>query len=275
MLRRLFMAASLVLALPLQAQEPFITLASTTSTEQSGLFEHIIPIFRQQTGINIRVVAVGTGQAFQIAARGDADAVLVHDRVGEAAFVAALHGVDRRNVMFNDFVIVGPSADPAGVRGVRHAPAALAGIGKGTAPFLSRGDDSGTHRMELRLWQEAGHTTPAGPWYRDVGQGMGPTLNMAASLNGYTLTDRATWASFRNRRSLQVLVEGDRALHNSYSSILVNPAKGPHVKAEAARRWHNWLTSAEGRAAIAGFKINGEQLFFVSDESGTTARTPS
>ncbi|MGL4440720.1 MAG: substrate-binding domain-containing protein [Bosea sp. (in: a-proteobacteria)] len=264
----------LVQSLQVQAQEVSITLVSTTSTEQSGLFEHIIPIFRKRTGIVVRVVAVGTGQAFQIAARGDADALLVHDRAGEEAFIVAGHGLDRRDVMFNDYVIVGPVVDPAGVKGSREAGPALARIAASNATFLSRGDDSGTHRRELTLWRQAGLQTPSGHWYREVGQGMGPTLNMAASLNGYTLTDRATWASFRNRQSLQILVEGDRSLFNPYSSIVVNPAKGAHIKAEAALRWHSWLTSDEGHAAIASFRINGEQLFFTTGQ-GAAVRSGS
>lgn len=257
------------------AQEPSITVASTTSTEQSGLFEHILPIFRQQSGISVRVVAVGTGQAFQIAQRGDADALLVHDRAGEEALVAAGHGLDRRDVMFNDFVIVGPATDPAGTRGGRDAAAALTRITLSAAPFLSRGDDSGTHRIELRLWRQSGQPKPSAPWYREVGQGMGPTLNMAASINGYTLTDRATWANFRNRQSLEILIEGDKALFNPYSSILVNPAKGAHIKAQAALRWHEWLTSPEGRAAISSFNVSGEQLFFVTPPAGSAVRTGS
>lgn len=280
MQRRHFIALTLALGICAQgsqagAQDSFITLASTTSTEQSGLFGHLLPLFRQRSGIEVRVVAVGTGQAFQIAARGDADALLVHDRAGEEAFVAAGHGIDRRDVMFNDFVIVGPSADPARVRGGRNAALALASIAAASAPFLSRGDDSGTHRMELRLWRQAGLPNLTAAWRREVGQGMGPTLNMTASLDGYTLTDRATWANFRNRQSLQILVDGDPALFNPYSSILVSPAKGPHVKAKAAVIWHDWLTSAEGRAAIASFRINGEQLFFEPLASASPARPGS
>jgi tungstate transport system substrate-binding protein len=249
---------------PAAAQERFITLASTTSTEQSGLFGHIVPIFRRATGIDVRVIAVGTGQALALGARGDADAVLVHDRVGEDRFVAEGHGLDRRDVMFNDFVVVGPRADPAGVRGMRDAVAALAKIAAARAPFASRGDDSGTHRMELRLFQRAGVDLrqAGGGWYRELGAGMGPTLNTAAGMNAYVLTDRGTWASFQNRQDLAILVEGDAALHNPYGSILVNPAKGAHVKADDARRWHEWITSEAGRAAIVSFRINGEQLFF-------------
>jgi tungstate transport system substrate-binding protein len=262
MLRRTLLALACLLPFFALAQERFITLASTTSTEQSGLFGHIIPLFQQQTGIEVRVIAVGTGQALQIGMRGDADAVLVHDRVGEDKFVAEGHGLDRRDVMFNDFVVVGPKDDPAGIRGLRQAPEAFKRIAQAKAAFASRGDDSGTHRMELRLWKLAGVEKPTGEWYREVGQGMGPTLNLAAGLNGYTLTDRATWANFKNRQDLEVLAEGDPALFNPYGSILVNPVKGTHIKAADAKTWHEWLTSERGRAAIASYRIGGEQLFF-------------
>jgi tungstate transport system substrate-binding protein len=245
------------------AQERFITLASTTSTEQSGLFDHLLPLFRQQSRIGVRVVAVGTGQALAIGARGDADAVLVHDREGEDKFAADGHGIDRRDVMFNDFVLVGPRADPAGIRGLKDAREAFQRIAASGSLFASRGDDSGTHRMELRFWYDAGlEVGPGKPWYRDLGQGMGPTLNTAAALNAYTLADRATWANFKNRQQLEILTEGDHALYNPYGSILVNPAKGPHIKAAAAKTWHEWLTSTPGRAAISSYKIAGEQLFF-------------
>jgi tungstate transport system substrate-binding protein len=269
MLRRALLAFLCLIPLSALAQERFITLASTTSTEQSGLFDHIIPLFRQQTGISVRVVAVGTGQALQIGMRGDADALLVHDRAGEDKFVAEGHGLDRRDVMFNDFVIVGPKSDPAGVRGVRQASEVFRRIGQAQTIFASRGDDSGTHRMELRLWKTAGVEKPAGEWYREVGQGMGPTLNIAAGLDGYTLTDRATWANFKNRQDLEILAEGDPALFNPYGSILVNPAKGAHIKAVDAKVWHEWLTSEDGRKAITSFRLAGEQLFF----PGTTPRS--
>ncbi|MFL5156060.1 MAG: substrate-binding domain-containing protein [Microvirga sp.] len=265
--RRIVVAAALVgAALPgaLRAQERFITLASTTSTEQSGLFRHLIPIFREDTGIDVRVVAVGTGQALAIGARGDADALLVHDRAGEDKFVADGHGIDRRDVMHNDFVIAGPASDPAGIKGVKDAREAFRRIAAAKAPFASRGDDSGTHRMELRLWKAAAIDPRSDPSYRELGSGMGPTLNTAAGLDAYVLSDRATWASFQNRQNLVLLVAGDPALFNPYGSILVNPAKGPHIKAAEARIWHEWLTSGRGRAAIAGFKVQGEQLFFPS-----------
>lgn len=266
--RRIFamalVGAALASGVEAAAQERFITLASTTSTEQSGLFAHILPLFRQDSGIEVRVVAVGTGQALAIAARGDADALLVHDRAGEDKFVAEGHGIDRRDVMYNDFVIVGPKADPAGIRGLKDAKEAFRRIAAAKAPFASRGDDSGTHRMELRLWQAAGVDPKRDPAYRELGSGMGPTLNTAAGLAAYTLADRATWASFRNRQDLEILAAGDPALFNPYGSILANPARFPHVKAAEARAWHEWLTSDKGRAAIASFKIGGEQLFFPS-----------
>jgi tungstate transport system substrate-binding protein len=265
--RRIVVAAALVGAtLPgaSSAQERFITLASTTSTEQSGLFRHLIPIFRQDTGIDVRVVAVGTGQALAIGARGDADALLVHDRAGEDKFVVDGHGIDRRDVVHNDFVIAGPGSDPAGIKGVRDASEAFRRVAAAKAPFASRGDDSGTHRMELRLWTAAGVDPKSDLSYRELGSGMGPTLNTAAGLDAYVLCDRATWASFQNRQNLGLLVAGDPALFNPYGSILVNPAKGPHIKAAEARIWHEWLTSGRGRAAIAGFKVQGEQLFFPS-----------
>ena len=245
------------------ADERFITLSSTTSTQDSGLFGYILPIFKAATGIEVHVVAVGTGQALAIGQRGDADALLVHDRPGEDKFVAEGYGIDRRDVMYNDFVIVGPSADPAGIRGLKDAKAALMKIATAKAPFASRGDDSGTNRMELRLWKSAGIAPdPHGGWYRDVGQGMGPTLNIAAGMNAYTLTDRATWANFKNRQSLEILIEGDTVLLNPYGSILVNPAKWPQVKIGDAKIWHEWLTTKLGLDAITSYKINGEELFF-------------
>ena len=246
-----------------QADECFITVSSTTSTQDSGLFGHILPIFKVASGIDVHVVAVGTGQALAIGMRGDADALLVHDRIGEDKFVAEGYGIDRRDVMYNDFVIVGPSADPAHIRGLKDARTALAQIAAAKAPFASRGDDSGTNRMELRLWKSAGiQPDPHSGWYRDLGQGMGPTLNIAAAMNAYTLTDRATWANFKNRQDLEILTEGDPALFNPYGSILVNPAKWPQVKFSDAKMWHEWLTSKSGLDAITSYKINGEELFF-------------
>jgi tungstate transport system substrate-binding protein len=244
------------------AKESFITLSSTTSTEDSGLFGHIIPLFRSASGVDVHVVAVGTGQALAIGMRGDADALLVHDRAGEDKFVAD-YGIDRRDVMYNDFVIVGPKSDPAGIRGLKDAREALRRIAGGRAVFASRGDDSGTNRMELRLWKTAGiEPDKRAPWYRDLGQGMGPTLNVTAALDAYTLTDRATWANFKNRQNLEILTDGDTALFNPYGSILVNPVKWPHVKAAPARAWHEWLTSRPGLDAITSYRIGGEQLFF-------------
>jgi tungstate transport system substrate-binding protein len=248
---------------PTHAQERFITLSSTTSTEDSGLFGHILPLFRAATAIDVHVVAVGTGQALAIGERGDADALLVHDRAGEDKFVADGYGIDRRDVMYNDFVIVGPKSDPARIRGLKNAREAFARIAGAQATFASRGDDSGTNRMELRLWKSANLApNKTSAWYRDLGQGMGPTLNIAAGLNAYTLTDRATWANFRNRQDLEILAESDPALFNPYGSILVNPAKWPHVKAAEAKAWHEWLTSKPGLDAITSYRIGGEQLFF-------------
>jgi len=248
---------------PAGAQERFITLSSTTSTEDSGLFGHILPLFRAVSGIDVHVVAVGTGQALAIGARGDVDALLVHDRAGEDKFVAEGYGIDRRDVMYNDFVIVGPRSDPAGIRGLKSARDAFARIAAAQAAFASRGDDSGTNRMELRLWKSANLApSKTNTWYRDLGQGMGPTLNIAAGLNAYALTDRATWANFRNHQDLEILTEGDPALFNPYGSILVNPANWPHVKAAEAKIWHEWLTSKPGRDAITSYRIGGEQLFF-------------
>ena len=247
------------------AQQRFITLSSTTSTQDSGLFDYILPIFKTATGLGVHVVAVGTGQALAIGERGDADALLVHDRPGEDKFVAGGFGVDRRDVMYNDFVIVGPSADPASIHGLKSAAKALTQIAAAGAQFASRGDDSGTNRMELRLWKSAGLAPDkdiATGWYRNLGQGMGATLNIAAALNAYTLTDRATWANFKNRQSLEILVEGDSVLLNPYGSILVNPAKWPQVKFAEAKTWHEWVTSKPGLDAITSYRINGEQLFF-------------
>ncbi|HEX2556406.1 MAG TPA: substrate-binding domain-containing protein [Microvirga sp.] len=264
MLRRtLFAVFAALLVAPASAEERFITVASTTAPEESGLFRHILPLFRQQTGIEVRVVVVGTGRALQIGMKGEADAVMVHDRLGEERFVAEGHGLDRRDVMFNDFVIVGPATDPAHIRGLRDASDALQRIARSKSLFLSQGDDSGTHREELRLWTEAGFKRVEGEWYKEVGQSTGPTIHVAAGLNAYALTDRATWATFQDRRILDLLVAGDPELYNPYSSILVNPAKGAHIKEADARTWHEWLTSSEGRRAISTFHVRGEQLFFL------------
>lgn len=266
MLRRTFVLAALTiatLAMPAQAEDRFITLASTTSTEQSGLFGHILPLFTQATGISVRVVAVGTGQALKIGQQGDADALLVHDRAGEDKFVTEGYGFDRRDVMYNDFVIVGPKADPAKVAGLKDATEAVKRIAAAKAPFASRGDDSGTNRAELRFWKAAGVDVKAAQgWYRELGQGMGPTLNTAAAMNAYTLADRGTWANFKNRQTLTILVEGDKALFNPYGSILVDTKKRPADKAADAKLWHEWLTGPKGQIAIESFRIGGEQVFF-------------
>jgi tungstate transport system substrate-binding protein len=251
-------------AAPVLAADRFITVASTTSTEQSGLFGHLLPIFEKQSGVQVRVVALGTGQALDLARRGDADVVLVHDRAAEEKFVAEGFGVARHQVMHNDFVLVGPADDPAGVAGGKDIAEALRKIEKARAPFVSRGDRSGTHAAELRLWKLAGVNLDQarGPWYRDTGSGMGPALNTAASMNGYLLADRGTWLSFRNRQQLAILVQGDPRLFNQYGVILVNPARHPHVKKEAAQTFIDWLLSDAGQQVIAGYRIGGKQLFF-------------
>ena len=252
-----------LLALPAHAQT-YITVASTTSTEQSGLFKHLLPIFEKKTGIQVRVVALGTGQALDMGRRGDADVVLVHAKALEEKFIAEGHGVRRFEVMYNDFVLVGPKTDPAKVAGGKDVVLALRRIHDTRAPFASRGDNSGTHFAELELWKAAGVDLAAtkGPWYRETGSGMGPTLNIAAGMNAYALTDRGTWLSFKNRAELGILVEGDRRLSNQYGVMLVNPAKHSHVKKDLGQALIDWLVSQEGQAAIAAYKIGGEQLFF-------------
>jgi tungstate transport system substrate-binding protein len=247
-----------------QAQERFITVASTTSTEQSGLFGYILPLFEKKTGIQVRVVALGTGQALDLARRGDADVVFVHDPAAEQKFLAEGYGVDRKEVMYNDFVLIGPKSDPARVTGDKDIMAALAKIRNAQAPFVSRGDKSGTHAAELRLWKAAGIDIAAarGPWYRETGSGMGPALNTASSMSAYILADRGTWLAFKNRGDLAVLVEGDQRLFNQYGVMLVNPAKHPHVKKDLGQRFIDWLLSREGQSAIASYKVGGEQLFF-------------
>jgi tungstate transport system substrate-binding protein len=257
----------LVLALgvlPAHAQQKFITVASTTSTEQSGLFKHLLPIFERKTGVAVRVVALGTGQALDMGKRGDADVVLVHARELEEKFVADGFGVQRFEVMYNDFVLVGPKSDPAKVGGTKDIVAALQKIKAAQAPFTSRGDRSGTHFAELQLWKAAGIdiAKEKDAWYRDTGSGMGATLNTAAGMNAYALTDRGTWLSFRNRGDLNIVVEGDQRLFNQYGVMLVNPAKHPHVKRAEGQALVDWLVSAEGQSAIAAYKIGGEQLFF-------------
>jgi tungstate transport system substrate-binding protein len=247
----------------------FITLASTTSTENSGLFEFILPRFTAKTGIVVRVVAVGTGQALRIARNGDADVVLVHDRSSEEAFVKNGYGVERRDVMYNDFVLLGPRSDPAGIRGGADVGGAMARIFSSRSPFLSRGDDSGTHKAEMRLWKRAGvdPRPHSGTWYRESGAGMGATLNTAAGMNAYTLADRGTWRAFGNRGELVVLVEGQPPLHNPYGVMLVDPRRHPHVKAADGQAFVHWLVSPEGQASIAAFEIDGEKLFFPSASS--------
>ncbi|GAA4247300.1 sulfate transporter [Azospirillum formosense] len=270
MLRRSFvLGCAAVAALLLGSVQPstaadrFITVASTTSTEDSGLFKSILPKFTGKTGIEVRVVAKGTGQAIDIAKRGDADVLFVHHKASEDKFVAEGFSTERKPVMYNDFVIVGPKADPAKVGGSKDVSAALKGIAAAKAPFVSRGDDSGTHKAEQALWKTAGVDPAAGDgWYRAIGQGMGATLNTAAALNGYAMTDRATWLSFKNRGDLDVLVEGDKRLFNQYGVMLVNPAKFSHVKAADGQAFVDWLVSAEGQQAIADYTINGNSLFF-------------
>jgi len=246
---------------PLNAQDQHIVLASTTSTDNSGLFGHIIPIFTGKTGIEVRVVAVGTGQAFAIARAGDADALLVHDTAGENKMVSEGYALERRDVMYNDFVIIGPSADPAGVTSAKSAAEAFALIAANDGIFASRGDDSGTHRAELRLWEKAG-VTPDGNWYRELGSGMGATLNTAAAMNAYVFADRATWISFDNRQDLAIVFEGDPVLFNQYGSVLLDPERNPHLKHVLAKQWHDWLLSEDGQEAIADFELRGQQLFF-------------
>lgn len=262
---------SLLLALTLltgsagaQAEERFITVASTTSTENSGLFAHILPLFTEASGIDVRVVAVGTGQAIKLAKNGDADVLLVHHKPSEEAFVAEGYGVERFDVMYNDFVLVGPATDPAGVRGLAEAPTALARIAAAEAPFASRGDDSGTHKKELGLWLAAGVDAAAasGTWYRETGAGMGATLNTASGMDAYALSDRATWLKFANKGSLEILVEGDPELFNQYGVILVSPQRHPHVKAAEGEAFIKWLTSPAGQAAIAAYRIDGAPAFF-------------
>jgi len=262
--RALLLALMAAFALPALAQERSITVASTTSTEQSGLFGHILPIFTRETGISVRVVALGTGQALDVGRRGDADVVFVHDRAAEERFVADGFGGPRRHVMFNDFVITGPAADPARIAELRDTAEALRRIATARAPFVSRGDRSGTHAAELRLWQLAGvdPATGRGQWYREIGQGMGPALNTAAAQGAYILADRGTWLSFRNRQDQRILIEGDARLFNQYGVMLVNAQRHPHVKAADAQRFIDWLLSSAGQAAIASYRINGEQLFF-------------
>jgi len=256
--------ALVVSATSAQGRDKFITVASTTSTEQSGLFKHLLPAFEKKSGIRVRVVALGTGQALDLARRGDADVVFVHARAAEEKFLAEGNGVKRYPVMYNDFVLVGPKSDPAKIAGGRDITEALRRILGAQAPFVSRGDNSGTHIAELDLWKAAGIDIahPRGPWYRDIGQGMGPALNTAASMNAYILCDRGTWLAFRNRADLTILVEGDKRLFNQYGVMLVNPDRHPSVKRDLGQAFIDWLVSPEGQHAIADYRIGGEELFF-------------
>jgi tungstate transport system substrate-binding protein len=253
-------AASVALA----DDDNFIIVQSTTSTQNSGLFDYILPKFTKKTGIQVRVVAVGTGQALKNARNGDGDVVLVHSKPDEEKFVAEGWGVKRHDVMYNDFVIVGPASDPAGIAGLKEADEAFKKIADAKAPFASRGDDSGTNKEEIRLWEAAGIDAKkaSGDWYLETGSGMGATLNTAVGKQAYTLTDRGTWLSFANKDDFKVLVEGDPKLFNQYGVILVNPEKHPNVKAKQGQAFIEWLTGPEGQAAIANFKIDGQQLFF-------------
>jgi len=252
--------------LPAVAGERFITVASTTSTRNSGLYDHLLPKFTAKTGIDVRVVAVGTGQAIRLARAGDADILLVHHRQGEENFVADGHGVRRFDLMYNDFVLVGPADDKAGIKGSQDIARALAKLAKSKSGFVSRGDDSGTHRKEISLWKGAGidPKKASGTWYREAGAGMGATLNTASGMNAHALTDRGTWLKFANKGSLAILVEGDKRLFNPYGVILVNPAKHPHVKAKDGQMFVNWLVSDEGQTAISTFRLKGRQAFFPS-----------
>ena len=264
--RLVFAATLLAAAVPtqLQAEDKFVIVQSTTSTQNSGLFDHILPIFTKKTGIEVRVVAVGTGQALKNAANGDGDVVLVHSKPDEEKFVTDGWGVKRYDVMYNDFIIVGPAADPAKIAGLKDAAASLKKIADAEAPFASRADESGTHKAELKLWQDAGvdPKPSSGKWYLETGSGMGATLNTAVGKQAYALTDRGTWLSFANKDDFKILVEGDPKLLNQYGVILVNPAKHPNVKEKEGQAFIDWLTGPEGQAAIANYKIEGEQLFF-------------
>ena len=246
------------------AQDKFIVVASTTSTEDSGLFRYLLPLFKAKTGIEVRVVAQGTGQALATARKGDADVVLVHDKVAELKFAQEGFGLDRREVMYNDFVIVGPKADPAKISGSKEVIESLKRIAASQSPFASRGDKSGTHAAELRYWKQAeiDPQTGKGTWYRETGAGMGPTLNTASAMGAYAFTDRGAWLSFKNRGDLGIAVEGDTKLFNQYGIMLVNPARHAHVKKELGQMFIDWMTSTEGQAAIASYKIEGQQLFF-------------
>jgi len=262
--------AAMLITGAVHGQPHSITVASTTSTQNSGLFDWLLPQFTEATGIEVQVVAVGTGQAIRIATNGDADVLLVHHEASERRFVADGLGLARHPVMHNDFVLVGPASDAAGIRGMSDVAAALRRIGESGSIFVSRGDDSGTHKKELELWATSGFDPrPAsGDWYRESGSGMGATLNTAAAMGGYTLSDRGSWVSFGNKGDLEILVEGDERLHNPYSAIVVNPERHPHVHVREAQAFVDWLTSTRGQAAIAAFRVDGQQLFFPGAEPG-------
>ena len=264
MIRRLLLAAALTFAVPAFAQDNSIVVASTTSTQDSGLFGHILPLFKKSTGIDVKVVALGTGQALDVGRRGDADVVFVHAKSEEEKFVAEGFGVKRHPVMYNDFIVVGPRSDPAGVGKAKDVVVALHIIKDKGPPFISRGDRSGTHVAELKLWKDAGIDIERdkGSWYKSIGQGMGAALNTASAADAYVLTDRGTWLSFKNKGDLTILVQGDKRLFNQYGVILVNPARQPHVKKAQGQKFIDWLISREGQDAIASYKINGQQLFF-------------
>ena len=254
-----------------KAEPGFITVASTTSTQNSGLFKVILPAFKKKTGIDVRVVAVGTGQAIRLARSGDADVLFVHHRPSEEKFVADGFGLERHDVMYNDFVVVGPKADPAGIRGMKDALKAFKMIAKNKSAFASRGDDSGTNKKERDLWNAAGIDTAgaSGGWYRETGSGMGATLNTAAAMDAYSLTDRGTWLSFKNRQGLEILAQGDKKLFNPYGVILVSAAKFPHIKSAQGQTFIDWLISSEGQKAIGDYSIGGEQLFFPNASGGS------
>lgn len=262
--RLLLVALVYFLTAPLYAAEQFITLASTTSTQASGFFDYYLPLFQQKTGIEVRVVAVGTGQALKLGENGDADVLLVHDKAGELKFISEGFGLDRREVMYNDFVLLGPEKDPAKIKGLNDAVKAFQRIAETKSEFISRGDDSGTNRLELRLWKQAGIDPPvdSASWYKEAGAGMGAVLNMlAATGNSYTISDRATWISFNNREGLALLDQSDSRLFNQYSLMLVNPEKHPHVKKQLTLKFMDWMTSPEGQQAIEDFKLKGQTLF--------------
>ena len=265
------LGAALVAAGPAGAADQFIIVQSTTSTQNSGLFEHLLPKFQQATGIEARVVAVGTGQALKNAQNCDGDVLFVHAKPDELKFVAAGYGVKRYDVMYNDLVIVGPKGDPAGIGGMKDASAALAKIAEAKAPFASRGDDSGTNKKEMSLWQEArvDPTGASGDWYRETGSGMGATLNAAVGMNAYTLTDRGTWISFENKDGLEIQAEGDPDLFNQYGVMRVSPEHCPNVKVEAGQKFVDWVTGKQGQEAIASYQIGGQQLFFPNAESSS------